>query len=78
MYYCIPQTQHHTCCLDGLTTKCEMVQLVNSCIQPQCIDNQLAFTSFSTLDRLVVSIVDQSNTILDCAQLYEQFPAGAC
>ena len=77
MYYCISQTQHHTCRLDGLTTKCETVQLVNNRIRAQCTDNQLAFVSFSTLDRLVVSIVDQSNTILDCAQLYEQFPAGA-
>ena len=71
------QTQHRTCRLGDLTTKCGPLQLVNNRIRAQCTDNQLAFVSFSTLDRLVVSIVDQSNTILDCAQLYEQFPAGA-
>ena len=70
------QTQHRSCRLGDLTTKCGPLQLVNNRIRAQCTDNQLALVSFSTLNRLVVSIVDQSNTILDCAQLYEQFPAG--
>lgn len=71
------RTQHRLCRLGDLTTKCGPLRLINNRIRAQCTDNQLALVPFSTLDRLVVSIVDQRNVILDCAQLYEQTPAGA-
>ena len=70
------QTEHRTCSLGDLTSKCGPLQLVNNRIRTQCTDNQLGLVSFSTLDRLAVSI-DQGIMILDCAQLNEEMPAGA-
>ena len=72
------QTQHRTCRLGDLTTKCGPLQLVNNRIRAQCTDNQLGLVSFSTLNRLVVSITGpHGRPILDCAQLTEQIPTGA-
>ena len=72
------QTQHRTCFLGDLTSKCGPLSLVNNRIRTQCTDNQLGLTSFSTLDRLAVTIDDAVlPTILDCAQLNEVMPAGA-
>ena len=71
------QTEHRECRLGDLTTKCGPLQLENNRIRAQCTDNQLGLTSFSSLERKVLSITDQSGTILDCAQLNEQMPAGA-
>ena len=65
------QMEHCECHLGDLTTKCGPIQLENNRIRDQCIDNQLGLTSFSTIERTVVSITDQSGTILDCAQLNE-------
>ena len=70
------QTNHRACTMGDLTRKCGPLRLVNNRIRAQCTDNQLGLTSFSTLNRLAVSI-DQGLTILDCAQLSEQEPAGA-
>ena len=70
------QTQHRTCRLGDLTTKCGPLQLVNNRIRAQCTDNQLGLVSFSTLDKLAVTITN-GNTIVDCAQLGEVLPAGA-
>ena len=70
------QTNHRECRLGDLTAKCGPLQLMNNRIRTQCTDNQLGLTSFSTMNQLVVSITDQSNTILDCAQLNEQLSAG--
>ena len=71
------QEQHRLCRLGDLTTKCGPLRLISNRLRAQCTDNQLSLIPFSTLDRLVVSIVDQRNIILDCAQLYEQMPTGA-
>ena len=71
------QTEHRECRLGDLTTKCGPVQLENNRIRTQCTDNQLGLTSFSSLERTVVSITDPSGTILDCAQLNERLPDGA-
>ena len=70
------QTNHRACNIGDLTRKCGPLQLVNNRIRTQCTDNQLGLVSFSTINRLAVSI-DQGLTILDCAQLSEQEPAGA-
>ena len=71
------QTEHRECRLGDLTTKCGPLQLENHHIRAQCTDNQLGLTSFSSLERKVLSITDQSGAILDCAQLNEQMPTGA-
>jgi len=70
------QTEHRTCRLGGLTTKCGPLQLVNNHIRTQCTDNQLGLVSTSTLDRHAISITI-GNMILDCAQLNQELPAGA-
>ena len=70
------QTEHRECRLGDLTTKCGPLQLENNRIRAQCTDNMLGFTSFSTIDRTVASITNQSNMILDCAQLNEHMSAG--
>ena len=70
------QTNHRACNMGDLTRKCGPLRLVNNRIRAQCTDNQLGLVSFFTLSRLAVSI-DQGLTILDCAQLSEQQPAGA-
>ena len=71
------QTQHCTCPVGDLTTKCGPLQLTNNHIQTQCIDDQLMLGLSSTLDNFVISISNQNNTILDCGQLSEQFPTKA-
>ena len=63
--------------MGDLTTKCGPLTLENNRIRTQCTDNQLGLTSFSTLDRAVVSITDMSGTIVDCAQLNEIMSFGA-
>ena len=70
------QTEHRECRLGDLTTKCGPLQLENNRIRVQCTDNMLGLTSFSSIDQTVLSITNQSGTILDCAQLNEQMPAG--
>ena len=70
------QKQHCTCRLGDLTSKCGPLQLVNNRIRAQCIDNQLILRH-STLNQLVVSIINQSNVTVQCGQLNEQFPVEA-
>ena len=71
------QTQHCTCPVGDLTTKCGLLQLTDNHIQAHCIDDQFMLGLPSTLDNFVISISDQSNTTLDCGQLSEQFPTEA-
>ena len=71
------QSQHCSCPVGDLTAKCGPLQLTNNRIQAQCIDGQFMLGLPNTVNNFVVSISDQSKTILDCSQLREQFPAKA-
>jgi len=72
------ETNHRTCPLGDLTSKCGTLSVVNNRMRAFCTDNQLGLVSFSTIDRAVLSILAPlSNRIMECVQLEEQRPTGA-